>query len=94
MTEDEQLVTCDIDFSLGEYIRRTVFNFAKHRRIEYYGSITEQTGVVVSPNGERRDCAFDCFTGVPRTPNPAWSTRRSFLHPRPRRGTCDTSERR
>jgi hypothetical protein len=26
--------------------KETVFNFAKHRRIEHYGIITEQTGVV------------------------------------------------
>ncbi len=49
MTEDDELVTCDIDFSLGDYIRRTVFNFEKYRRIEHYGIITEQTGVVPSP---------------------------------------------
>ena len=35
------------DFSLGDHVRRTVFNFAKHRRIEHYGIITEQTGGVV-----------------------------------------------
>ena len=29
MTEDDELVTCEVDFSLGEYIRRTVFNFEK-----------------------------------------------------------------
>ena len=49
MTEDDELVTCDVDFSLGDYIKRTVFNFEKHRRIEHYGIITEQTGVIVSP---------------------------------------------
>jgi len=38
-----------VDFKLGEYIRRTVFNFARHRCIEHYGIITQQTGVVVSP---------------------------------------------
>ena len=38
---------CDLE--LGEYIKRTVFNFEKHRRIEHYRIITEQTGVVVSP---------------------------------------------
>ena len=44
-----ELVTCEGDFSLGEYIRRTVFNFEKHRRTEHYGIITRRTGVVVSP---------------------------------------------
>jgi hypothetical protein len=29
---------------LGEYLRRTVFNFEKHRRIEHYGLITGRTG--------------------------------------------------
>ncbi len=28
----------------GEYLRRTVFNFAKHRRVEHYGLITSRTG--------------------------------------------------
>ena len=49
LTEDDDLVTCEVDFSLGEYIWRTAFNFEKHRRIEHYGIITGQTGVVVSP---------------------------------------------
>ena len=49
MTEDDELVTCDVDFSLGDYIKRTVFDFEKHRRIEHYGIITEQTGVIASP---------------------------------------------
>ncbi len=49
MTEDDELVTGEVDFSLGEYIRRTVFDFARHRRIEHYGIITAQTGVVASP---------------------------------------------
>ena len=52
MTEDDELVTCDIDFTLGEYIRRTVFNFEKHRRIEHYGIIAQQTGVIASPENE------------------------------------------
>jgi len=33
-----------LDLELGEYLRRTVFNFEKHRRVEHYGLITSRTG--------------------------------------------------
>jgi hypothetical protein len=36
-----------LDLELGEYLRRTVFNFDKHRRIEHYGLITGRTGAKV-----------------------------------------------
>ena len=48
-SEDDELVTCEVDFSLGDPIRRTIFHFEKHRRIEHYGIITAQTGVIPSP---------------------------------------------
>ena len=41
--EDDELVLANLDLDLGDYIRRTVFNFAKHRRVEHYGLITERT---------------------------------------------------
>jgi predicted amidohydrolase len=44
LTEDDELITATLDLELGEYLRRTVFNFAKHRRIEHYGLITGRTG--------------------------------------------------
>ena len=44
LTEDDELVTATLDLELGDYLRRTVFNFAKHRRIEHYGLITSRTG--------------------------------------------------
>jgi hypothetical protein len=34
---------------LGKGIRENRFNFADHRRIEHYGLITSQTGVVPPP---------------------------------------------
>ena len=49
MTKDDALVTCGVDFSLGDCIKRTVFDFEKHRRIEHYGLITEQAGTIASP---------------------------------------------
>ena len=44
LTEDDEVITANLDLDLGEYLRRTVFNFAKHRRTEHYGLITERTG--------------------------------------------------
>jgi N-carbamoyl-D-amino-acid hydrolase len=44
LTEEDEFVAVDLDLDLGDYLRRTVFNFAKHRRIEHYGLITERTG--------------------------------------------------
>src|SRR5467141_1786741 len=44
LTEDDELIATTLDLELGDYLRRTVFNFAKHRRIEYYRLITERTG--------------------------------------------------
>src|SRR4051812_24493175 len=36
LTEDDEVIVTNCDMALGDYIRRTVFNFAKHRRIEHY----------------------------------------------------------
>lgn len=44
LSEDDEVITVNLDLDLGEYLRRTVFNFAKHRRTEHYGLITERTG--------------------------------------------------
>ncbi len=45
--EGDEVVTATLDLELGEYIRRTMFNFEKHRRIEHYKLITERTGAKV-----------------------------------------------
>jgi N-carbamoyl-D-amino-acid hydrolase len=44
LSEDDEVIAGNLDLELGEYLRRTVFNFEKHRRIEHYGLITERTG--------------------------------------------------
>ncbi len=49
-TEEDEVIVYNCDLDLGDYIKRTVFNFEKHRRIEHYGLITQQTGVVL-PDG-------------------------------------------
>ena len=48
-TEEDEVISYDCDMALGEYIRNTTFNFAKHRRPEHYKLITERTGVKVEP---------------------------------------------
>ncbi|MCZ6729573.1 MAG: N-carbamoyl-D-amino-acid hydrolase [SAR324 cluster bacterium] len=43
-TVGDELVVANCDLELGDYIKNTVFNFDKHRRIEHYGLIASQTG--------------------------------------------------
>jgi len=44
LTEEDELITTILDLEFGEYLRRTVFNFEKHRRVEHYDLITSRTG--------------------------------------------------
>jgi N-carbamoyl-D-amino-acid hydrolase len=48
-TEGDELLVhaCNLDDTT--FGKRTIFDFARHRRIEHYGRITEQTGVVLPP---------------------------------------------
>ena len=46
-TEQDEVISYDCDLELGEYIRNTTFNLAKHRRPEHYKIISERTGVEV-----------------------------------------------
>lgn len=47
VSEDDEVITHACDLDLGSYIRRSVFDFARHRRTEHYGPITAQTGVQI-----------------------------------------------
>jgi len=44
ISEGDEVIAATLDLELGEYIRRTIFNFEKHRRTEHYRLITERTG--------------------------------------------------
>src|SRR6266404_1478751 len=44
LSEEDEVIAVDLNLELGDYLRRTVFNFEKHRRVEHYGLITERTG--------------------------------------------------
>ncbi len=43
-TEDDELLFANVDMALGDTFRQHIFNFAKHRRPEHYGLITERVG--------------------------------------------------
>jgi predicted amidohydrolase len=45
-TEDDELLVCDCDLDATRFGKETMFDFARHRRIEHYGLIATQTGVV------------------------------------------------
>ena len=44
-SEDDEVISASLDLDFGDYLRRTIFNFEKHRRIEHYRLITERTEV-------------------------------------------------
>jgi predicted amidohydrolase len=48
-SEGDELVVADCDLDLTRFGKETVFDFGRHRRIEHYGRITSQTGVVPPP---------------------------------------------
>ncbi len=43
-TEDDELIVANCDLALCDYIKSTVFDFKRHRRIEHYGLITARAG--------------------------------------------------
>jgi predicted amidohydrolase len=45
-SEDDEVITHSLDLDLGAYLRRTVFDFARHRRIEHYRLIAERTSAI------------------------------------------------
>jgi len=48
-TEADEVVMAEIDLDDCTFGKTTMFDFARHRRIEHYGRITEQTGAEPPP---------------------------------------------
>ena len=48
-TEDDELIVADCDLDATVFGKETIFDFRRHRRIEHYGRITSQTGVILPP---------------------------------------------
>ena len=46
-TEDDELIVADCDFADCAFGKATIFDFARHRRVEHYGRITSQVGAKV-----------------------------------------------
>jgi predicted amidohydrolase len=46
-TEDDEVMVHACDLDLCNFGKQTIFDFARHRRVEHYGLITSQTGVIV-----------------------------------------------
>ncbi|MEH6693033.1 MAG: N-carbamoyl-D-amino-acid hydrolase [Pseudorhizobium pelagicum] len=46
-TEEDELIWADCDFEKCAFGKTTIFDFARHRRVEHYGRITSQTGAIV-----------------------------------------------
>ena len=47
VSEEDEVISYACDLDLGAYIRRSVFDFKRHRRPEHYGPITGQVGVEI-----------------------------------------------
>ena len=48
-TLGDELIVADCDLDACNFGKRTIFDFAAHRRIEHYGLITERTGAEPPP---------------------------------------------
>ena len=49
LSEEDELVIANCDLDATIFGKETIFDFARHRRIEHYGLITSRTGVVRPP---------------------------------------------
>jgi hypothetical protein len=45
-TVEDEIITARCDLDLGKVYKKTVFNFAIHRRPDQYGLIVERTGAI------------------------------------------------
>ncbi len=48
-TEDDEVICFNADIDLAAELKRTMFNFAAHRRPEHYRLIVERVGAEVTP---------------------------------------------
>jgi predicted amidohydrolase len=44
--EEDELIVAECDLDDCNFGKRTIFDFARHRRVEHYGLITERTGAI------------------------------------------------
>ena len=49
LTEDDEVICFNADIDMARNLKRTMFDFAAHRRPEHYRLIVERTGAEVTP---------------------------------------------
>ena len=49
-TEDDELVSAEVDLDLAQNLKRTMFNYAAHRRPEHYRILIDRVGAEVTPS--------------------------------------------
>ncbi len=49
VSEDDELISFEADLDLAQDLKRTMFNYAAHRRPEHYRILVERTGAEVTP---------------------------------------------
>ena len=52
ISEDDELVSFDADLDLAQNLKRTMFNYAAHRRPEHYRILIDRVGAEVTPENE------------------------------------------
>jgi len=52
LTNEDEVIQYDCDLAAGDYLKASTFNFVRHRRVEAYGRIVEQTGAILPPGDE------------------------------------------
>ena len=50
MSEDDELISFDADLDLAQDLKRTMFNYAAHRRPEHYRILIDRVGAQVTPH--------------------------------------------
>jgi predicted amidohydrolase len=53
-TEEDEVICFNADIDLAANLKKTMFNFAAHRRPEHYKLIVERTGAEVTPANEEK----------------------------------------
>ena len=48
-TEEDEVICYNADIDLAQNLKKTMFNFAAHRRPEHYKLIVERVGAEVTP---------------------------------------------
>ena len=68
-TVEDEVIVADCDLDLCQQGKTRTFDFARHRRVEHYARILEQTGAVEPPKLSESQKSRSCETGEQSMPN-------------------------